>query len=135
MSDYPPMDKYQLLSFGFCRQFEKKFLIIIPDNLVLIIMKYRSQYVIFGIGNNNNGELGIGDIFDSGKKWVRLKGMENILLHSSQLYMNYRSIMISGYVSRYNKSKIKQFTRIPNIALSSNIISSHSMGNKLLCCI
>ena len=139
MSDYIPMDQYQLLSFGFCRQFEKKFLITIPHNLVQIIMQYQIRYVIFGIGNNYYSELGIGGNSDCEEKWIRLKGMEDILLHTSQLYMNYGSIMISGYVSGYNKficlgidnnkSYIKEFTKIPKIA-SSNIISSHSMSNE-----
>ena len=61
MSDYVPMHEYQLLPFGFCRESEKRFNITIPNYLVRIIMKYQIKYVVFGIGDNHNGELGLDD--------------------------------------------------------------------------
>lgn len=149
MSDSSPTSsQYDLLINGYCHDLEKQFNIKIPDYLVEIILEYYVKYMIFGIGNWGNGELGVGDSRECSKKWVRLGEMEQLLSDTSHLYINERSIMIISrdnnvYAAGYNcyarlgltqnnpssVSRVSKFTLIPNMSSSSYIILSRSLGN------
>ena len=140
------ISNYQLIAYGYCREYEIEYDNIIPKYLVQIISRFIIQYIIYGIGKNRFGQLGISVSNEQQyrEKWIRLREMERILQHPSYLFINHTSIMIPCvdgklYIAGNNVDcrlgiddgaiKIDTFRSIDELMLSWNIIASHSMGN------
>lgn len=137
------ISNHAILCYGYCRECEKENKIVIPTYLVYTLAKFVLSYIIYGIGNNRFGQLGIDRNRECQNKWVRLIEMEHILIDATRLFVNHRSIMIPSingkiYVAGKNNNyrlgidddqiRQRKFRAIDKIK-SWNIIASHSMGN------
>ena len=104
-----------LLSFGYCHEYEIKYKIIIPNDIKRLLTGFITKYKIIGIGENYRGQLSVKarDINEVMlHKWTRLKQLESVTCNYNNIYINSYSLMV---IDEYNKLYVcgsNQFTRL-----------------------
>eukprot|EP01083_Nonionella_stella_P098467 276923_1 len=83
----------RLVILGYIREIETQITLTIPNDIVILVQKFMMKYIIFGVGRNRLGELGLGND-NLVTTHTRLLQLEDLLPNINNIYCNRRGIMV-----------------------------------------